>query len=140
MNGLGLRRTTARFTSRRKCLIRIAWNCRPVKQPGEFLSPLIHDSEEVYASYLEFASQAPLLSTADRATIALARHQLLLCASDDGLVVETCQLYGIAYTRTLRLLSEMVKRQHKTVEKVIEMAETLIEDRGKRITSQVLED
>lgn len=101
---------------------------------------LIHESEEVYASYLEFASQAPLLSTADRATIALARHQLLLCASDDGLVVETCQLYGIAYTRTLRLLSEMVKRQHKTVEKVIEMAETLIEDRGKRITSQVLEN
>jgi hypothetical protein len=94
----------------------------------------------VYASYLEFASQAPLLSTADRATIALARHRLLLCASDDGLVVETCQLYGIAYTRTLRLLSEMVKRQHKTVEKVIEMAETLIEDRGKRITSQVLEN
>jgi hypothetical protein len=34
----------------------------------------------------------------------------------------------------------MVKRQHKTVEKVIEMAETLIEDRGKQITSQVLED
>jgi len=66
------------------------------------------------------------LSAADRSTIAIARHQLLICASDDGLVVETCKAYSIAYTRTLRLFDEMVETKHKTVIEVTAMADTLI--------------
>ncbi|MDJ0795778.1 MAG: hypothetical protein QNJ51_02890 [Calothrix sp. MO_167.B12] len=89
-------------------------------------------------SFLEFAVRVPLLSIADRSTIAIARHELLICASDDGLVVETCQAYGITYTRTLRLLSEMVETAHKTVIEVKAMADMLIQERGKHISPKVL--
>jgi hypothetical protein len=94
----------------------------------------------MFVSFLEFGRQVPLLSEADRSTLAIARHQLLVCASDDGLVVETCQAYGIAYTRTLRLLSEMVTTQHKTAKEVVIMAYTLLEERGKHIAPKVLND
>jgi hypothetical protein len=80
----------------------------------------------MFASFLEFGAREPLLSAADRSTIAIARHQLLICASDDGLVVETCKAYSIAYTRTLRLFDEMVETKHKTVIEVTAMADTLI--------------
>lgn len=74
-----------------------------------YLTSLSLSTEEMFGSFLEFAVREPLLSIADRSTIAIAHHQLLICASDDGLVVETCKAYGIAYTRTLRLLKEMVE-------------------------------
>jgi hypothetical protein len=63
-----------------------------------------------------------------------------VCASDDGLVVETCKAYGITYTRTLRLLSQMVATQHKTVAEVITMADALIQERGKHIAPEILSD
>lgn len=107
---------------------------------GRYLRPLTLDTEEMFASFLEFASEVPLLSIADRSTIAIARHRLLVCASDDGLVVETCKAYGITYTRTLRLLSEMVATQHKTVAEVITMADALIKERGKHIAPEILSD
>lgn len=107
---------------------------------GRYLTPLTLDTEEMFASFLEFAREVPLLSIADRSTIALARHQFLLCASDDGLVVKTCKAYGITYTRTLRFLSEMVATQHKTVAEVIKMADTLIKERGKHIAPEILSD
>ena len=110
------------------------------KTAREYLKPLSLNSEEMFVSFFEFGSKVPLLSEADRSTIAIARHQLLVCASDDGLVVETCKTYGIAYTRTLRLLSEMVKTQHKTTIEVITMADTLIKERGKHIAPKVLAD
>ncbi len=108
------------------------------KTAREYLKPLSLNSEEMFVSFVEFGSKVPLLSEADRSTIAIARHQLLVCASDDGLVVKTCKTYGIAYTRTLRLLSEMVTTQHKTAIEVITMADTLIEKRGKHIAPKVL--
>ncbi|NEP10106.1 MAG: hypothetical protein F6K14_07795 [Symploca sp. SIO2C1] len=105
-----------------------------------YLAPLTLDTEEMFASFVEFGRKAPLLSIADRSTIAIARHRLLLCASDDGLVVETCKIYDIAYTRTLRLLSQMVATQHKTVAQVITMADGLIKERGKHIAPVILAD
>jgi hypothetical protein len=66
-----------------------------------YLTALNLSTEEMFASFLEFGAREPLLSAADPSTIAIARHQLLICASDDGLVVETCKVYSIAYTRTL---------------------------------------
>lgn len=105
---------------------------------NKYLTPLTLSTEEMFASFLEFAMRAPLLSVADRSTIAIARHHLLVCASDDGLIVETCKAYGIVYIRTLRLLSEMVTTKHKTAIEVIAMADTLIKDRGKHIAPAIL--
>ncbi|MBC6477575.1 MAG: hypothetical protein GDA56_07085 [Hormoscilla sp. GM7CHS1pb] len=111
----------------------------PTRQAAsEHLMPLTLDSEEMFVSFLEFGTQAPLLSEADRSTLALARHRLLLCASDDGLVIETCEKYGITYTRMLRLLTEMVQTEHKTVAEVKAMVQILIRDRAKRISPAVL--
>ncbi len=72
----------------------------------------------MYVSFLEFRAKASLLSEADRSTLALARHRLLLCASDDKLMTQICQEYKIPYTRTLKLLTEMVKTQHKIIPEV----------------------
>ena len=111
-----------------------------LRQARENLMPLTLNTEAMFGSFIEFGLEVPLLSEADRSTLAIARHQLLVCASDDGLVVETCQAYGIAYIRTLRLLSEMVATQHKTAKEVVAMACALIEERGKRIAPKVLND
>ena len=108
------------------------------KAANEYLEPLTLTTEEMFASFLEFGIRTPLLSTADRSTIAIAHHQLLICASDDGLVVDTCKVYGITYTRTLRLLSEMVNTKHKTNVEVIAMADALIKDRGKYVSQAIL--
>ncbi len=97
-----------------------------------YLTPICLDTEEMFASFMQFGLDAPLLSEADRSTLALAQHRFLLCASDDGLMVATCDRYSIPYTRTLRLLTEMVKTKYKTVVQV------LIEQRGKRISKSVL--
>jgi hypothetical protein len=113
----------------------------PTRQAAhQYLTPLVLSTEEMFASFLEFSMRAPLLSIADRSTIAVARHQLLICASDDGLVIETCKAYNVAYTRTLRLLGEMAETKHKTTIEVITMADALIKDRGKYISSAVLAD
>lgn len=111
-----------------------------IRQARENLSPLTLNTEVMFGSFIEFGLEVPLLSEADRSTLAIARHQLLVCASDDSLVVETCQVYGIAYIRTLRLLSEMVATQHKTAKEVVAMAYALIEERGKHIAPKVLND
>ncbi|SRR5579883_488923 len=107
---------------------------------NQYLTPLTLSTVKMFASFLEFNVRSPLLSVADRSTIAIARHQLLICASDDGLVVETCKAYNIAYTRTLRLLAEMLNTGHKTVIEVTTMADTLIKERGKHISPRVLAD
>ncbi len=107
---------------------------------AQYLTPITLETEEMFANFIEFRLRAPLLSIGDRSTLAIARTQLLLCASDDGLVIEICQEYSIAYTRTLRLLTEMVQAGHKTVAEVIVMADILINDRGKHIAPKVLTD
>ncbi|MBC6418615.1 MAG: hypothetical protein GDA44_07385 [Prochloron sp. SP5CPC1] len=107
---------------------------------NKYLTPLSLDTEEMFASFRYFGSKAPLLSVPDRSTIAIARHRLLVCASDDGLVIKTCKAHGIVYTRTVRLLSEMVETQHKTAIEVITMANTLIKKRGKYIHPKILAD
>jgi hypothetical protein len=107
---------------------------------NQYLTPLNLSTEEMFTSFLEFSVRAPLLSIADRSTIAIARHQLLICASDDGLVIKTCEAYSITYTRTLRLLTEMVETEHKTVIEVMAMADKLIQERGKHISPKVLTD
>lgn len=104
----------------------------------KYLIPIALDTEELFSSFLEFGRVAPLLSIGDRSTIALARHQFLLCASDDGLVVEICQQYHIKYIRMLRLFTEMVKTEHKTVKQVKQMAQFLINERGKHISPKIL--
>jgi hypothetical protein len=113
---------------------------RTLQSAQDYLTPLTLNTEEMFVSFLEFGNQFPLLSIPDRSTIAIARHQLLICASDDGLVVDTCITYGIAYTRTLRLLSEMVTSKHKTATEVIKMAESLIIERGKYIKPDILQN
>ena len=103
-----------------------------------YLTPICLDTEEMFASFMRFGLDAPLLSEADRSTLALAQHRFLLCASDDGLMVKTCERYAISYTRTLRLLSEMVKTKYKTVAQVKKDVQVLIDQRGKRISKSVL--
>jgi len=105
---------------------------------AKYLTPISLDTEEMLRSLMLFGLEAPLLSLADRATLALAKHRFLLCASDDGLVVATCERYAIPYTRTLRLLSEMVKTHYKTVAQVKRAVQILIEKRGKHISKTVL--
>lgn len=104
----------------------------------KYLTPICLDTEAMFASFSQFYVEAPLLSIADRSTLAIAQHRFLLCASDDGLLVKTCEKHNIPYTRTLRLLLEMVKSKYKTVEQVREDVETLIYKRGKRISVKVL--
>lgn len=106
----------------------------------QYLTPLTLSTEEMFASFVEFSVREPLLSVADLSTIAIARHELLICASDDGLVVETCKAYELPYIRTLRLLAYMVETGHKTVVEVTTMADDLIVNRGKYISRQVLSD
>jgi hypothetical protein len=89
---------------------------------------------------MEFRVRSSLLSEADRSTLALARHRFLLCVSDDGRMITVCEDYGISYIRMLRLLSQMVQTEHRTVEEVIVMADTLIKDRGKWIAEAILSD
>ena len=104
-----------------------------------YLEPIALDTEEMFLSFMEFRIKAPLLSEADRSTLALARHRFLLCVSDDRRMIEVCEEYGIAYIRMLRLLSQMVQTEHRTVEEVIEMADTLVNERGKWIAQTILE-
>ena len=106
----------------------------------QYLQPLALDTEEMFLSFMEFRVKSPLLSEADRSTLALARHRFLLCVSDDSRMITVCQGYGINYIRMLRLLSKMVQSGHKTVEEVIVMADTLIKERGKWISTAILED
>lgn len=80
---------------------------------------------------IEFQLKAPLLSEADRSTLALARHRFLLCVSDDSRMITVYEEYGISYIRMLQLLSQMVQTGHRSVEEVIVMADTLVKDRGK---------
>lgn len=107
---------------------------------NQYLTSISLETEEMFASFIEFRQQEPLLSIGDRSTLAIARTQGLICASDDRLVIEICQEYSIAYIRTLRLLTEMVQTQHKTVAEVITMADMLIKERGKHIAPKVLRD
>lgn len=106
----------------------------------QYLKPLALDTEEMFLSFIELRVRAPLLSEADRSTLALARHRFLLCVSDDRQMITVCEEYGIAYIRMLRLLSQMVESGHRTVEEVIDMADTLIKDRGKWIAAAILEN
>jgi hypothetical protein len=105
-----------------------------------YLEPLPLDTEEMFLSFVEFQRKSPLLSEADRSTLALARHRFLLCISDDSRMITVCEEYGITYIRMLRLLTHMVRTKHRTVEEVIVMANTLVNDRGKWIASAILED
>lgn len=107
---------------------------------AQYLEPLVLDTEEMFLSFMDFQRQAPLLSLADRSTLAIARHRFLLCVSDDGQMIRVCETYGIVYIRMLRLLIRMVQTEHRSVEAVIVMAETLIKERGKWISQAVLED
>lgn len=105
----------------------------------QYLEVLALDTEEMFSSFMEFRVRTPLLSEADRSTLALARHRFLLCVSDDNLIITICQKYDIAYVRMLRLLSQMVQTGHRKAEEVIVMADILVKDRGKWIASVILE-
>lgn len=107
---------------------------------GQYLKPLALNTEEMFSSFMEFRVRSSLLSEADRSTLALARHRFLLCVSDDSRMITVCEEYGISYIRMLRLLSQMVESGHRTVEEVIDMADTLIKDRGKWIAAAILEN
>lgn len=106
---------------------------------AQHLTAIVLDTEAMFVSFVNFAVEFPLLSIADRSTLALAQHRFLLCASDDGLVVETCQRYDIPYVRTLKLLTQMVRTRHKTVLQVKQAAQMLMETRGKYVSPKVLQ-
>lgn len=110
------------------------------KAATRYLKPLAIDTEEMFSSFIEFQLRSLLLSEADRSTLAIARHRFLLCISDDSRMISVCEEYGITYIRMLRLLTRMVQTGHRTVEEVIVMANLLIEDRGKWISSAVLSE
>lgn len=74
-----------------------------------YLEPLRLDTEEMFLSFMEFQRSLPLLSEADRATLALARHRFLLCVSDDNRMITACEEYGITFIRMLRLRSHIVQ-------------------------------
>lgn len=105
---------------------------------AQHLTPIVLDTEAMFASFFTFSVENPLLSIADRSTLAIAQHRFLICASDDGLVVETCEKHDIPYIRTLKLLTQMVRTKHKTVSQVKQAAQMLIETRGKHISPKVL--
>jgi hypothetical protein len=105
---------------------------------AQHLTAIVLDTEAMFVSFFNFAVEFPLLSIADRSTLALAQHRFLLCASDDGLVVEACKKHDIPCIRTLKLLTQMVKTKHKTVLQVKQAAQMLMETRGKYISTKVL--
>lgn len=107
---------------------------------SEYLQPLIMDTEAMLISFMQFQVEYPLLSEADRATLAIAQHTSLCCATDDNLMVEACKVFGISYTRTLRLIREMVQTGYRTKERAISLAEMLISQRKKWISPAVLEE
>lgn len=107
---------------------------------AKHLCPVVLDSEDMLRCFMELGLEVPLLSSADRATLVLAQDRFLLCASDDGLVVRTCERLDIPYIRLLRLLKEMVRTDYRTVAQVKELAQQLIDDRGKYISPSVLQD
>lgn len=104
----------------------------------KYLTPIPLDTEEMFKSFMDFGVEFPLLSMADRSTLAIASHRFLLCASDDGLVVEACEKYQIPYIRALRFLTEMVKTNYKTVAQVKRDAQKLIDERGKHISPKII--
>lgn len=105
-----------------------------------YLEPIALDTEEMFLSFMEFRLKAPLLSEADRSTLALALHRCLLCVSDDAAMIAVCDDYGITYLRMLRLLSQMVNTGHKIVPEAIKMAEMLVQERGKWIKESILQE
>jgi len=102
------------------------------------LAPLHLDTQPMYADYASIGDRGPGLSSADRATLILAQHYRLTCATDDGRMVRECESGGIAFVRTLQLLSKMVEAGHRSTAEVLEMAEMLIGDRGKYVSERVL--
>jgi len=46
------------------------------------LTPIVLDTEPMFQRLIDFLREAPLLSIADRSTLAIAQHRFLLCASD----------------------------------------------------------
>ena len=106
---------------------------------SQYLKPLTLNTEEMFSSFMEFQVISPLLSEADRSTLALARYQFLLCISDDNQMIKICKEYNIRYIRMLRLLSQMVESEHKTCKEAIDMVDTLIKDRRKWIAKEVVE-
>ncbi|MBE9223779.1 hypothetical protein IQ215_13840 [Cyanobacterium stanieri LEGE 03274] len=104
----------------------------------KYLIPIPLDTEEMFRSFIDFGEEFPLLSMADRSTLAIASHRFLLCASDDGLVVEACKKYQIPYIRALRFLTAMVKTNYKTVAEVKRDAQKLINERGKHISPKII--
>lgn len=47
------------------------------QEAREYLRPLTLNTEAMFVSFLEFGRQVPLLSEADRSTLAIARHQYI---------------------------------------------------------------
>lgn len=104
-----------------------------------YLQPLAMDTEAMLMSFMGLQAQYPLLSEADRATVAIAQHTPLCCATDDNLMVKACTSSDISYTRTLRLIREMVQTGYRNRGSAIALAEMLISQRNKWISPAVLE-
>jgi hypothetical protein len=80
------------------------------------------------------------IARADCSTLAIAKTQFLLCGTDDGKMIRICEKYTISYTRTLRLLKEMIETQHKSPDQILAMGRILVEERGKWIKPSLLEE
>lgn len=104
----------------------------------KYLKPLTMDTIDIYELYRKFSQEFAPIATADCSTLAIAKHQKLLCGTDDGKMIKICNKYEINYTRTLRLLKEMADTGHKNVAEVLAMKKVLVEERGKWISPKVL--
>jgi predicted nucleic acid-binding protein len=106
----------------------------------KYLEPVKLDTPEMYNLYKKYSREFAPISIADCSTLAIAKHQELLCGTDDGKMIKICHKYQINYTRTLRLLKEMSDTGYKTINQVIEMKRILVEERGKWIAPKTLKE
>ncbi len=106
----------------------------------KYLQPIKLDTPEMYNLFSKYSREFAPIAIADCSTLAIAKHQKLLCGTDDGKMIKICNKYQINYTRTLRLLKEMSDTGCKTVRQVVQMKNILIDpnQRGKYVHPKIL--
>lgn len=105
---------------------------------SRYLQPFVINSEDILASSIQLRTQYPLLSQAERATLAIALDRQLYCATDDALTSQVCQTLNIPWIHTLHLIEEMVQTGNKTPEKATNLVNTLVIQRQKWMSFQDL--
>jgi len=81
MSGNGYKNTIALCSFPKRSLDSDQLELNTRQTANQYLKPLSLETEEMFASFIEFRQKQPLLSVGDRSTLAIARTQFLLCAS-----------------------------------------------------------